>query len=286
MQKISKVSVVILNYKAKELILKCLKTVLTSDYKNIQVIIVDNDSRDNLEAEVKKFPEVLYIQNNENLGYTGGNNIGIKKALESEAEYIFILNPDTTILKNTITKLVKGLEKYDAGIVTPKIYFDQSQVIWYAGKIIDLNNVLASHIGVDQKDEGQFDNDAEVLDVTGAAMLIKREVFEKVGLFDERYFLYYEESDLSFRAKKANFKLMYIYSAVVFHKNAQSTGLGSPLQDYFITRNKMLFASKFLPLRTRFALFREGFRNLGNKTRRMAFRDFLLGKFGKGSFLK
>ncbi len=286
MSKIYKVSVVILNYKSKDLILKCLKSVLNSDYKNLQITIVDNDSKDDLEAEVNKFPEVLYIQNSQNLGYTGGNNIGIKKALDSEADYIFILNPDTTILKDTISKLVKGSEKYNAGIVTPKIYFDQSRTIWYAGKIIDLNNVLASHIGVDQEDQGQFDKDLDILDVTGAAMLIKREVFERIGLFDERYFLYYEESDLSFRAKKANFKLMYIYSAVVYHKNAQSTGLGSPLQDYFITRNRMLFASKFLPLRTRFALFREGLRNLGNKTKRMAFIDFLLGKFGKGSFLK
>lgn len=286
MSKIPKVIVVILNYKTKELILKCLKSIFKSDYKNFQVVIVDNNSNDGLEYEIKKFSEVFYIQNNQNLGYTGGNNIGIKKALESHAEYIFILNPDTTILKNTISELVKGLEKYNAGIVTPKIYFDQSKIIWYAGKEMDLENVLASHIGVNQKDQGQFDKDLEILDVTGAAVLIKREVVERIGLFDERYFLYYEESDLSFRAKKANFKLMYIPSAIVFHKNAQSTGLGSALQDYFITRNRMLFASKFLPFRTRFALFREGIRNLKNKARRMAFIDFLLGKFGKGSFLE
>jgi GT2 family glycosyltransferase len=114
--------------------------------------------------------------------------------------------------------------------------------------------------------------------------MVKREVFEKIGLFDERYFLYYEESDFCYRAKEAGYKIMYIPKAIVYHKNAQTTGLGSPLQDYYITRNRMLFASKFLPLRTRFALFREGIRNWSNPTRKKAHLDFLFGKFGRGVY--
>ncbi len=281
----AKVSIVILNYKVCNLTLECVESVLKSDYKNLQVIVVDNNSNDGLDQKIKKF-RVEFIQNNDNLGYAGGNNVGIEKALKDKADFVFVLNPDTTIQNDTIKILVEGMQKYNAGLANPKIYFSDSKKLWFAGKKIDLANVLASHRGVDEEDVGKYDDEEEIEDGTGAALMVKREVFETIGLFDERYFLYYEESDFCFRARKKGFKIMYLPKAVVFHANAKSTGLGSPLQDYFITRNRMLFASKFLPLRTRFALFREGLRNFGNPTRRLAFFDFLTGNFGKGSFLK
>ncbi len=279
-----KVGVVILNYKVKDLAIRAVKSVLDSTYPELSIIVVDNNSKDGLGEELTKDRSVIFIQNSANLGFTGGNNVGIKKALNMGAELVFMLNPDAYVEKDTIEKLVTGLERYHAGIVNPKIYFDNSKTIWFAGKKFDYKNVLASHIGVDKEDHGQFDEEKELEDATGAALLISKEVLEKVGDFDDRYFLYYEESDLVYRAKKAGFKAYYIPSAVVYHKNAQSTGVGSPLQDYFITRNRMLFASKFLPFRTRFALFREALRHLGNPNRRLALFDFLTGKFGQGSF--
>ncbi len=281
-----KVAVVILNYKVKDLVLKAVESVKRSSYKNIQIIVVDNNSEDGVEEILKKDIEVIFIQSGDNLGYSGGNNLGIKKGLTEGAKWVFILNPDATIKPDTLEILLKKANEYNAQLLNPKIYFDDSKTLWFAGKIFDKANVLGSHKGVDQQDNGQFDQDIEMDDVTGAALLIKKEVFEKIGFFDERYFLYYEESDFATRAKKAGFKIMYIPKAVTYHKNAQSTGLGTPLQDYFITRNRMLYASKFLPLRTRFALLREGLRNLKNNVRRLALFDFLMGKFGKGSFLK
>ena len=280
-----KVGVVILNYKLKEQALKAIQSVKNSSYKNLQIIVVDNNSQDGIEEEIKKQKDVEFIQAGNNLGYSGGNNLGIKKALDLGCELVFILNPDTTLEKDSIEKLALGLERNEAGIVCPKIYFADTKNIWFAGGKLDLLNVLGSHRGVNEKDEGQFDEEVETEFASGAAILIKKEVLEKVGLLDDRYFLYYEDSDICFRAKKAGFKIMYIPKAKVFHKNAQATGLGSSLQDYFITRNRMLFASKFLPSRTQFALFREALRNLRNPIRRMAFFDFLMGKFGKGSFL-
>lgn len=277
-----KVAVVILNYRVRDLTVKCIKSVLKSDYKNIEVIVVDNASFDGIAEEIKKYKDVIFIQSEKNLGYTGGNNLGIKKALDNQADYVFILNPDTTITKDTIDILLARAEQYKADIVGPKIYFEDSKKIWYAGGIFDTNNVLGSHKGVDEPDTKKYDKDEETDYVTGAAMLVRKHVFEKIGLFDERYFLYYEDSDFCFRAKQAGFKIMYIFQSVVYHKNAQSTGLGTPLQDYYITRNRMLFASKFLSLRTRFALLREAVRNLSSKPRRKAFFDFLLGNFGKG----
>lgn len=277
-----KVAVVILNYRVRDLTVKCIKSVLKSDYKNIEVIVVDNASFDGIAEEIKKYKDVIFIQSEKNLGYSGGNNLGIKKALNNQADYVFILNPDTTITKDTIDILLARAEQYKADIVGPKIYFEDSKNIWYAGGIFDKNNVLGSHRGVDEPDTKKYDKDEETDYVTGAAILVRKQVFEKIGLFDERYFLYYEDADFCFRAKQAGFKIMYIFQSVIYHKNAQSTGLGTPLQDYYITRNRMLFASKFLSLRTRFALLREAVRNLSSKPRRKAFFDFLLGNFGKG----
>lgn len=284
-----KVAVVVLNYKVSELILKCIDSIRKSDYENLLIIVVDNNSGDGVEQGLRVKGEgsrVIFIQNKENLGYTGGNNEGIKKALDMQSDYVFILNPDTIIKQNTIRELVAGGESNQAGIIGPKIYFENSKKIWFAGGIVDINNVLGSHKGVDEEDSGQYDKNEETEYVTGAAMMVKSEVFKKIGLFDEKYFLYYEDSDFCFRARKAGFKIMYIPKAVVFHANAKSTGLGSPLQDYFITRNRMLFAKKFLSFRTQLALFREAIRNLGNPVRRLAFFDFLTGNFEKGNYLK
>ena len=281
-----KVSIVILNFRVKDRVMSCIDSILKSSYGNIEIIVVDNNSRDDLEKALLSQPNIRFIQTGANLGYTGGNNVGIKEALKGDAKYIFILNPDTTIKKNTIEVLVKVAQEIGDSVVGPKIYFEDSKKIWYAGGRLDLENVLGSHMGVDEVDQGQYEKQEETDYVTGAAMFVSREVFEKIGLFDEQYFLYYEDSDFCFRAKKAGFKVMYIPQAVVYHANAKSTGLGSFLQDYFITRNRMLFARKFLSLRTQFALFREALRNLDKPMRRKAFVDFWINNLEKGSFFK
>lgn len=285
---VNKIVVVILNFKVKNLALKCINSVKKSSWENLEIVMVDNNSQDGLEEETNKLEGVKFIQTGKNLGYTGGNNIGIKKGLEMGAELILILNPDTTISKDIVEILAKSLEKEDAGIIGPKIYFssDSEKKIWYAGGVFDTANVIGSHRGVNEEDHGQYNKIEETDYVSGAAMMVKAEVFNKIGFFDERYFLYYEDSDFCFRARKAGFKIIYNPKAIVYHENAKSTGLGSPLQDYFITRNRMYFASKFLPFRTKFALLREGIRNLGSKIRRMALFDFLTSNFGKGSFVK
>jgi GT2 family glycosyltransferase len=279
-----KVAVVILNYKVADLVLKCVDSVKNSSYQEKLIIVVDNNSNDHLADKLQLSKELIFIQSKENSGYTGGNNLGIKEALKQKADYILVLNPDTEVEKDTIKILVEKAEKLEVGILCPKIYFSDSKTIWFAGGIMDYANVLGSNRGVDEEDTGQFDKDEEMDLVTGACMLVRAEVFEKIGLFDENYFLYYEDTDFCFRAKKAGFKIMYIHNAIVYHKNAQTTKLGSPLQDYFITRNRMLFASKFLSFRTKFALVREAFRNIKIAARRRALVDYLSGSFGKGSF--
>lgn len=279
-----KVAVVILNYRVADETIKCIESVKNSSYMNIKIIVVDNHSEDGLEEKLRDVEDVYFYQNEENSGYTGGNNLGMKLALQMGVDYVLVLNPDTTITPDCIENLVKAAEKTGAGIVGPKIYFTGSKTIWYAGGVMDLANVIGKHRGVDEKDVGQYDEQMETDYVTGAAMLINIEVIKKIGFFDDNFFLYYEDADYCMRAKKKGFKIYYVPEAIVHHENAKSSGLGSPLQDYFITRNRMLYGAKFLKFRTRFALFREAMRNIGKPTRRLAFFDFLIGNFGKGSF--
>lgn len=280
-----KVAVVILNYKLRKLTLDCIDSVKKSIFKDIKIYVVDNNSGDDLKKELDS--QITFIQAGSNLGYTGGNNLGIKAAIKNGCDLVFIINPDTQVDVDCIKSCVEVINSdQNIGIVGPKILFSDKKTIWYAGGIFDRDNVLGTHRGVDQRDEGQFNKIEQTDFVSGAAMMVKREVFDDIGLFDERYFLYYEDSDFCLRAKEKGFKLVYNPQALVYHKNAQATGLGSALQDYFITRNRMLIAFKFLPLRTRLALLREAFKNLGSPTRRLALFDFLLGRFGKGSFLK
>ncbi len=184
-----KVAVIILNYKVKNLTLKALLSVKKSNYKNLQIIVVDNNSKDGLKEALKDQGGVTFIQNEENLGYCGGNNVGIIKALESGADYVFILNPDAQVEKEAIKNLVEVAKKEDIGIAGPKVLFDDRKTIWYAGGIFDIDNVLGTHKGVDEKDQGQYNNVGETDFVTGAAIFIRRDVLDKIGLFDERYFL-------------------------------------------------------------------------------------------------
>ena len=279
-----KVAIVVLNFKVKDLTLKCIESVKKSTYEDLEILVVDNNSEDGLGSALKIYQDLTFIQNKENLGYTGGNNIGIKIALMGGADFILILNPDTEIDKYCISNLVIAAGDFKFDIAGPKIYFKTEKKIWYAGGIFDKANVIGKHRGVDELDKGQYDEPKSSDFVSGAAFFARAEVFKKIGLFDERFFLYYEDSEFCLRAKRKGLKIMYIPQSVVYHENAASAGLGSALQDYYQTRNRMLFASIYLPIRTRLALFRESLRNLGNPARRLALFDFLIGNFGKGSY--
>lgn len=246
--------------------------------------------------------QIIIIDNSDdNRGFAGGNNWGIKKALKVGAEAILLLNDDASIEKSTIHLMKETLfSDQKTGVVVPKIYFypgfeyhkdrykkeDLGKVIWYAGGEIDRKNVMGIHFGVDEIDRGQYNKRKEVEFATGCAMMIKREVLEETGLFDERYFLYLEDMDLSIRIKKSGYKIIYEPKAIVWHKNAQSSGVGSGLHDYFFTRNRLLFGMKYATLRTKFALIRESGRILvnGNEWRRKGVIDFYLRNFGKGSY--
>lgn len=297
------VAIVILHFLNKELTFQCLESVKKLSRKGfkLETVVVNNNPQEDLKDLEKKFADFIFLKTGKNLGFTGGNNIGIRQALGSKADWIFLVNNDTILDKNLAVQLIKvGESDEKIGILGPKIYFapgyefhkerykpsERGKVIWFAGGLIDWQNVLASHRGVDEVDKGQYDQQIETDFVSGCAMLVKREVFEKIGLLDERYFLYWEDADFCQGAKKAGFKVIYAPQAKLWHANAGSSAVGGPLQDYYLTRNRMLFGLRYAPLRTKVALIRESAKILlaGRKWQKIGIRDFYLRKFGKGSY--
>ncbi len=299
-----KVFVSILNFNGRDNTIDCLNSLKEVIEKNFELflVVIDNNSKEKL--NLPSFPglNIKIIENNSNLGFSGGHNVGIKYSLENGADFVVILNNDTVVDKNFILELLKVQNSNkDIGITSPKIYFapgfefhkkkykkqDKGRVFWYAGGKMDWENMLGHHRGVDEVDKGQFDKMEETDFASGCCMMVKKEVFERIGFFDERFFLYYEDSDLCEKTKRAGFKLVYNPKAVIWHKNAASVGgSGSNLQDYYITRNRLLFATKNAPLRLKISLYRESIKLLlsGRKWQKKGVADFYLNKFGKGSY--
>ncbi len=301
-----KVFIIILNWNGINDTLSCLESIKKLNVKDCElgVIVVDNGSTDDSVKELKKlvFREIDFrlVTTTTNLGFAGGNNVGIKYALESGADYMMILNNDTIVDKNLITELLKVAKKEKVAAVSPKIYFaqgyefhkdrykknDLGKVIWYAGGKIDWKNVYGENRGVDELDGGQFQNTSNTGFATGACMFLTAIAVKEVGMFDEKYFLYLEDADLSLRLKRKGWKVKYTPKAVVWHKVSQSSGIGSNLNDYFITRNRLMFGMKYAPVRAKIALIRESIKFLivGRKWQKKAVSDFYGGRFGKGSF--
>lgn len=306
--KLSKIFIVTVNWNNYEDTIDLLDSIkkLKERSYQIQTTIVDNGSTNNsVEILLKSYPNIKIIKSKVNLGFAGGFNLGLVDAKRNGADYILIINNDT-IIQDTdfLNKLIRVFEKYpNTGLVAPKIYFQEGfeyhkerycrskkgKVIWYAGGIIDWKNILFKHNGVDEIDNGQYDDIKETPFCTGCAILIKGDVLKKVGLFDEEYFAYLEDVDLNIRTKRAGYNLMYTGTTSISHKTSRSSGgSGSAFHDYFITRNRIIFGLKYASIRTILALFREAIKLFfsGRPYQKLGVRDFFFGVRGKGSFFK
>ncbi|HOX96120.1 MAG TPA: glycosyltransferase family 2 protein [Candidatus Woesebacteria bacterium] len=266
------------------------------------VYVVDNDCSVDLREKLSKYPQAVYVESPGNVGFAAGNNLGFKKALLDETDIIVMINNDTVVPEDLILKILASpISDKNVGAVGGLIYFakgfefedkyqkdELGQVIWYAGGQYDWDNVYANHLGVNEVDKGQFDGQREVDFITGCLFIVRSEILKKVGLFDERYCLYFEDSDLGMRIKKAGYKLVVDSNIKLWHKVAQSSGIGSPLNDYFLTRNRLLFGMDYARPRTKIALLREAVKKLfiGTKAQKQAVRDFFVGKLGGGSWIK
>lgn len=218
MNNFPKVFIIILNYNGRSTIKECLVGVFQSDYPNLEVIVVDNNSQDgSFELAKNYFPKARFIKNEKNVGFAAGNNIGIRFALEKMADYIFLLNNDAVVFKNTLSELIKIARKRESekmGIFSPVIFKGNSKNIWFAGGKIDWLRMRAVHKNKPQATSYKLQATSYV---SGCAMLIKKEVFKKIGLLDENFFLYYEDADFCWRARKEGFKSAIVVGASVKH---------------------------------------------------------------------
>ena len=213
--------------------------------EDMEVIVVDNASKqDEASIITEQYPTVKVIRSNQNLGFAGGNNLGIK---EARGKYILLINNDTYFKEFNIDALIKLLKSSDKiGIVCPKLCFAwANNPIQFAG-YTPLSNITIRNqaIGFGEEDHGQYDKGHPTPYAHGAAMLIKREAIKKVGLMPECFFLYYEEIDWSMMFTRAGYEIWYDPACTVYHKESQTTGQNSPLRTYYITRNRLLLVKR------------------------------------------
>lgn len=309
MVKVPHVAVIILSWNRKKDTIETIESLAKSNTHGfkMEIMVVDNGSVDGSAEAIEnlrfsKKIELKLLCNKRNLGFAGGNNVGMKDALRRGFDYIALLNDDTMVDENLVGNIIKEHEKYpEAGAISPKIYFakgfeyhkkyassELGKVIWYAGGNIDWNNVYGSNHGVDEVDHGQFDKVRDTDFATGCFVTYKAKVLKEVDLYDKKFFAYMEDADHAQRIKKAGYRVLYSPKGWMWHKVSQSSGIGSELNDYFLTRNRMIFGMRYASLRTKFALFRESIKLLliGRKWQKIGVRDYYLGNFGKGSWGK
>lgn len=301
------VFIIVLNWNGLSDTVECIESLLGLKYSNYRIVIVDNASEDNSASVLKySFPNVKIIQNEDNLGFSGGNNVGIRYALQEGAEYIWLLNNDTIVDEYSLASLIRvGDQDFSIGIIGSKILcYPEVDIIWCTWSKLSWKEGRATHVGMGERDLGQYDYVKNTDRVAGCSMLIKANLFNSIDMLDEKLFLFGEEVDLSFRAKKKGFSTVYVPESIVYHKESVSVrkmGNKSNLYNYYSTRNFLYLAKKllkfpkkqivlfFLILNTIkyskndivwFILNRERI-EIKSNPKLIAVVDFLIGKMGK-----
>ena len=218
------VSIVTVNYRQAEITCDLLRSIKKLSYPNLETIVVDNGMvEDNTHRFGKCLPGVKVLNSTKNLGFAGGNNLGIS---EAKGAFLFFINNDTIVANGLIENLLKCLDRPGVGVASPKIkYFDQPEIIQYAG-FTQVHPLTGRNraIGQGEIDRGQHDTPREVAYAHGAAMMLKREVIENVGMMPEEFFLYYEELDWCEQIRRAGYSIWYEPAANILHRESVSTG--------------------------------------------------------------
>jgi GT2 family glycosyltransferase len=302
------VYIIIVNWNGVSDTLQCLASVMELDYHPFKIVVVDNGSTDGSVSAIRAhYPYVELIETGENLGYTGGNNVGIRYALDCGVDYVFLLNNDTIVDPYMLERLVAFAESHPAaGIVGPKQYFfDRPSVIAGTGSVIDWRQGTIRHLRRGETESGQGQSATEIprrVDfIDGCAVFVRGKLIEEVGMLDERFHLGgYEDADWGVRATAHGYQVWNVPEAKMWHKLSATAGIGSPLTTYFMTRNALLFFWQNTPGYHRwFCVSRIGLRTLRTvgawtlkskyrteifRRKRdanlLALRDFFLKRFG------
>jgi len=297
-------SIIVLTWNQRDLTLDCLASLVQMTYPadRLLLIVVDNGSADGTAQAIReRYPQAVVLENGENLGFAEGNNVGIRYAMEHGAEYVMLLNNDTVVDSGMLTHLIEVGETHpDTGIVTPKIYYyDEPERIWCAGASIDWPNGGSRRLQAEEIDSKQELEPYFVDFASGCAICLKRAVIEKIGVLDARFFIYYEETDWCVRASNAGWSTLYVPTAHLWHKVSAAMGTTSPATDYYMNRNVLLFLAKHqhgwrrwvslarVSIRELMTILvytlksHQGKRTSNRNARLLAFRDALLGRWGK-----
>lgn len=242
-----RIAIILVNYNGGEYNTACIDSLLRQQKTyEMKIIVVDNASQDDSMQIIQKLYktddriETLFLD--DNYGFSYANNVGIRRAMEWGADYVLLLNNDTEAEENLIPELLACADRHPNSMIAPKIYYSgHRNVIWSAGGAVSPIIRKVRHIGLDQEDKGQFDRERQIGFATGCSLLLPRNVIERVGFLDERFFLYYEDTEYCFRLRKMGIEIWYCPQAVVYHKvGASSKGADSPLCAYYIARNWLL----------------------------------------------
>jgi len=262
------ISVVVLNWNGADDTLACLDSLESLTYPDFQIIVVDNGSTDDslgkLRAYSSPYPLVL-LETGRNLGYAGGNNVGTRHALEHGADFVLVLNNDTTVAPDLLGQLVDAARRNpDAGVLSARVmYFDNPEKVWFDGARWNESALQLEWPGQGESETnlGTIDHDTDY--ACGAALFFRAEVARQVGLLDETFFLVWEEVDWCFRARKAGWRCLVVPAARIWHKIGVSFGSeSSPLRMYFSIRNELLWFSRHASLSARLRLWAKNLRRL------------------------
>ena len=244
-----KVFIIIVNWNGLQDTIECLESVFKLNYNNFKVVVVDNGSSDGSCIGIKeKFTDIILIENDENLGFAEGNNVGMRYALQHGADYVFLLNNDTIVDSHILNELLKASLKFnDKGIFGAQIYYHSKPAeIWYSGVrwVPSISIFLHENMGLSK------DTIEETDYACGCALFLSTRVIERIGLFDRKYFLTFEEADWCSRARLGGIRSYCVANAIVYHKISNSFGgSSSPLISYFLTRNSLLWGERYLSLK-------------------------------------
>lgn len=241
-----KIAIVIVNYNGEAYQNDCMKSFYDMDYLDFDVIVVDSASQDNsIKSLLECYPQTIVLKQDENVGVAKGNNIGIQYALDHEYEYILLSNNDIVVDSKMLGIMVQNISERE--VVVPKIYYyNPSNLIWFAGGRMNWKSVMGEHIGENEIDHGQYNDSVLITYAPTCCMLFHRSVFETVGLEDENYFMYYDDTDLCARMLNKGYDIKYVPDAFMWHKvSSSSGGSTSKVATYYHNRNKLYFVSKF-----------------------------------------